>query len=84
MEKSVRFLDELLDGGSGYEMNRVDGGATLRPVGSSDKALKVFQRVVDRVRRHEGDGYAIHLAHECGDRPWPLVDCLILTVEEQS
>lgn len=78
----MRFLDELLDGGAGYSMKRVDGGAVLSPAGQSDAAVTAFQHIVERVRAHEGEGYRIHLTHTDSDRPGDLVDRVVLTLDE--
>jgi hypothetical protein len=51
----MRFLEQLLAGG-GCALNRIDGGLSLRPLDDSENALEAFQDIVERVRRHEGEG----------------------------
>jgi len=77
----VAFIDDLFEGGGHYIIERTDGGATLRPASDKPCDLETFQNVVARIRRNEGDGYAIHLDHVCSDRSGNLVDLLILTID---
>ncbi len=77
----MAFIDDLFEGGGYYIIERTEGGATLRPASDKPSDLQAFQNAVARVRRNEGDGYAIHLDHVCSDQPGNLVDLLILTID---
>ncbi|HEX8483674.1 MAG TPA: hypothetical protein VF650_17375 [Allosphingosinicella sp.] len=79
----MRFLDELLEGGAGYALKQVDGGVSLQPADDSGGALEAFQGVVERVRRHEGEGYSIYLAHKLSDRPGRRIDRLVLAIDDK-
>lgn len=76
----MAFIDDLFEGGGHYIIERTEGGATLRPASDKSSDLETFQNVVARVRRNQGDGYAIHLDHVCSDRLGNFVDLLILRV----
>ncbi len=81
-ETIVTFIDELLESGGNYIIQRTHGGASLRPASDSDADLNSFQTVVKRVRANAGNGFRIHMDHVSSDRPGNLVDMLILSIDD--
>lgn len=76
------FLTNLLRGGPGHQVRLTEGGASLKPAGDTDAQLEAFQAVVDRVIRHEGEGYSVHLTHSTSDRPGDLIDVVLIRIGE--
>ncbi|WP_022685451.1 hypothetical protein [Sphingomonas phyllosphaerae] len=78
----MAFIDDLLESGGNFILERSEGIASLRPASDRDPDLESFQAVVDRVRAHEGDGFSVLEDHVSSDRPGDLVDLLSLTIED--
>lgn len=78
----MSFLDNLLKGGSGYEVRLTDGGASLQPVGDGDEQLEAFQEIAREVIRCEGQGYSVHLSHRTSDRAEDFIDSMLLKIGE--
>ena len=76
----MSFLEELLEGDSGYIVKMTDGGASFRPAGDSYEDLDAFQDVVSRIEHHEGEGYDIHIKHVTAERGNGLVDLVLIAL----
>jgi hypothetical protein len=78
----VAFIDDLLESGGNFIIERSEGVASLRPAGDADADLESFQSVVRRVHANDGDGFSVMKDHVSSDRPGNMVDLLILTIDE--
>lgn len=78
----VAFIDDLLESGGNFIIQRSEGIASLRPAGDSDADLESFQSVVRRIRANDGDGFSVMKDHVSSDRPGDMVDLLILSIDE--
>lgn len=77
----MSYIDQLIENGTNFKVERKDGSASFRPVSGSDADVEAFQSVVRDLRAHQGDGYDIHLDHKLSDRPGNLVDLVLVTLD---
>lgn len=80
----MSYIDELIDHGTNFQVRRGEGSASFTPVSGRDEDIDAFQGVVRELRRHEGDGYAIHLDHKLSDRGGNLVDLVVVTINRNQ
>jgi hypothetical protein len=80
-EARVSFIDELLESGGHFIIERIEGGATLKPASPSDTDLRSFQAVVARVREHAGHGYRIFREHASSEHAEEYVDLVIVQMD---
>lgn len=78
----MAFIDDLLESGGNFIIERSEGIASLRPASDANADLESFQTVVRRVRANDGDGFSVMKDHISSDRPGDMVDLLILTIDE--
>lgn len=50
----MSYIDQLIEDGTHFRVQRSLGGASFSPAGNSDADLEAFQRVVADLRRNEG------------------------------
>ncbi|MDB5583650.1 MAG: hypothetical protein JWR80_8826 [Bradyrhizobium sp.] len=77
----MAFIDDLLESGGNYIVQRASGGASFSPVSDKDADLKSFQSLVRRLREHDGDGFQIFKEHPTADRSEDLVDLVMVTID---
>ena len=78
----MTFIDQLLEGGPNYIMERKTGSASFRPKTDAVADVENFQSVVRRIYENAGDGYSVFKEHASSDRPGNLVDLIILTLDD--
>lgn len=78
----MAFIDDLLESGGNFIIERSEGIASLRPASDRDADLDSFQALVGRVRANEGDGYTVLKDHVSSERAGNLVDLLILSIDD--
>lgn len=74
----MSYLEDLIENGTGFKVQRSPGTVSLTPVSRSDADLVSFQSVVRNLQRHEGEGYTIFKDHKTSDRGEDLFDLIIL------
>lgn len=77
----MTFVDDLLENGGNFILERSEGTASLRPASESDADLESFQVLVREVRAHDGEGFSIVKEHVSSDHPGDLVDLLLLSID---
>lgn len=78
----MAFIDDLLESGGAFVIERSEGIASLRPASDADAYLESFQSVMRRARANDDDGFSVMKDHVSSDRPGKMVDLLILTIDE--
>ncbi len=78
----MAFIEELLENGGNYIVQRSKGGASFSPVSGKDADIQSFQSLVRRLRERDGDGFEIFKEHPMSDRGGDLVDLVMVTIDE--
>lgn len=76
----MSYIDDLIEHGTNFKVRRGEGTVSFTPVSGRDEDIDAFQGVVRDLRRHEGDGYSIHIDHQMSDRGGRLVDLVMVTL----
>ncbi len=79
-----RFLDDLLAGGPHHKADKIDGGASVRPVSRSESDLIAFQPIAERIIRNAGDGYSIYKELRSSDHAVDYYLIILLTIENDA
>lgn len=73
----MAFIDDLMKGGEHFEVAKDGAFYALTPKGHGEEAVKLFQPIVETVKRRSGEGYWFeneHITSECGigwaDKVW--------------
>jgi len=80
----LTFIDELLESGGHFIIERTDEGASIGPAGTRDADLESFQQLVRRVRANAGNGYGIQVERLASDRPGCPVDLLVVSLDNDA
>lgn len=78
----MTFVDDLLENGGNFILERWEGTASLRPASEGDADLESFQGLVRKVRAHDGEGFSVVKEHVSSDHPGDLVDLLLLSIDD--
>lgn len=77
----MSYIDELLESGGNFIVQRSEGSASFSPASERDGDLQSFQTLVRNLRERDGDGFRIFREHRMSDRAEDWVDLVIVTVE---
>lgn len=77
----MAFIDELLESGGNFIVERTDDGASFRAISTRDADLQSFEALVRKLRGHDGEGYRIFGIHESSDAA-PHVDLVVVTIDQ--
>ena len=76
----MSYIDELLESGGNFIVQRTEGGASFSPASAKESDLESFQSVVGRLRQRDGDGFRIFREHETSDHADDFVDLVLVTI----
>ncbi|WP_373491974.1 hypothetical protein [Parasphingorhabdus sp.] len=79
-----KILDELLKGGPHHKADKIDGGASVRPVSGSESDLIAFQPIAERIIRNAGDGFSIYKELRSSDHAVDYYLVILLTIENDA
>lgn len=77
----MSYIEELIEHGTNFKVQRGQGSASFTPVSDSDEDVEAFQGVVEDLRRNEGDGYTIHMEHPMSDRGGSYIDLMLVIID---
>lgn len=75
------YINDLIEHGTNFMVRRGEDTVSFRPTSGRDEDLEAFQAVVRQLRRHEGDGYTIHIEHQLSDRGTSFTDLVVVRLE---
>ena len=76
----MSYIDELIESGGNFIVQRTKESASFRSAGEKDSDLESFQALVRKLRQRDGDGFCIFREHMISDRAEELVDLVIVTI----
>lgn len=76
----MSYIDELLESGGNFIVQRAEGSASFRPASEKDSDLESFQALVRKLRQRDGEGFRIFREHVTSDRAEDLVDLVVVTI----
>lgn len=77
----MSYIDDLIEDGTNFRVDRRDDSASFRPVSDSDPDIDRFQSVVRSLRANQGDGYVIEIEHKMSDRGENLIDLVLVMLD---
>jgi len=77
----MSYIDELLESGGNFIVQRTETGASFRPASEKESDLESFQSIVRKLRQRDGDGFRIVREHVTSDHPHDFVDLVLVTIE---
>lgn len=78
------FLDDLLQGGDAYNVEKSDRRASIRPSLNNETGLKDFQLIVEHIFRNAGDGFEVYRYHRSSDHAGNLYDLVVISLMEPA
>ena len=79
-----KFLDVLLTGGPHHKADKIDGGASVRPVSLNKSDLIAFQPIAESIISNSGDGYSIYKELRSSDYAVDYYLVILLTIENDG
>jgi hypothetical protein len=76
----MSYIDELLESGGNFIVQRTEGGASFSPASEKESDLESFQSVVRRLRERDGDGFSVVREHVTSDYARDFVDLVLVTI----